>query len=41
VVADAEESPKKRRKAEMNLGSAGLTAWLDSLRHRLSEQHWS
>ena len=26
LVADEEESPGKRRKAEMNLGSAGLTA---------------
>jgi len=26
VVADGEESPGKEKKAEMNLGSAGLTA---------------
>jgi hypothetical protein len=34
-LAHGENLPKKRRKAEMNLGSAGLTAWLDSLRHEL------
>jgi hypothetical protein len=26
MVADREESPRRKKKAEMNLGSAGLTA---------------